>query len=625
MAHCTRNLGLLIVCALIAVTAPSVCADEVWRFVLPEQRNLEIRDPSQLPSVRLPNVPMPDTVSHPLTDPQPWNLSLDDAIRTALANSEVIRVLAGTSATSSGRTIYDPAITNTQIDQARATFDPRLQVDNNFYRSESPQASLIDPNDPTAGVLIDGLGVETHRMSTGLSKSTITGGSASLNVDTDWGHTNTGGLALNPQTGSSLEMGLTQPLLQGGGSRVNTAPILLARIDTERSFFQLKDSVQQMVTGVIEAYWALVFARTDVWARRQQVMQGTEAFLFAEASLSVGRGNAADVAQSRSALANFRAGLIVAEANLIQREAALRNILGLPPSGPSQIVPVSQPSLGRLDVDWDNILRTAEVYRPDLIELKLILEADEQSLLMARNQALPRVDAVALYRWNGLEGKTPDRTYLGSRPGQFTDWQLGVNFSVPLGLRQSRAELRRQELVIMRDLANLQQGLHNASHVLATSYRNLALYYEQYEAYKETRSAAAKNLDVQAERYRVGQENALFLNVLQAISDWGNSISSEAQALTTYNAELANLEQQTGTILQQHGIRFYEERLCSIGPLGRAFQQRPYPGESRLGPNASRYPTGTEPSENVFNLDDPLPQRRRTTPPEPIPMPVPER
>jgi len=591
--------------AVVLGTSAVASPQEAWRFILPEQRRLEIRDPSTLPKARLPAVPPPRTVSDPHSAAEPVRLSLDDAIRTALANSEVVRVLAGTTATSSGRTVYDPAITNTQIDQARASFDPAIQVTNDFNRRETPQA------DPSGNAIV-GTATQDYEMSMGLSKTTVTGATANLNVHTNPSRTTAGGL--NPQTPSSVEMSLTQPLLQGGGSRSNVAPLLLARIDTERSFFQLKDSVQQLVRGVIEGYWALVLARTEAWVRRQQVQQGLEAYGFAKASLDVGRGNAADVAQSESALANFRANLITAEANVLQREAALRNLLGLPPGEPELILPVTPPSVERLDVDWTDLLRLAEAYRPDLIELKLIIEADQQRLLMARNQALPRIDATALYRWNGLEGRTPAGPYVSSAAGQFTGWQLGVNFSVPLGLRQSRAGLREQELIIMRDRANLHQGLHQAAHLLATNYRNLAQFYEQYEAFKVTRAAAWKNLDVQAARYRSGQEDALYLNVLEAITTWGNAVSSEAQALTQYNTELANLQQQTGTILEAHGIRFYEERYGSIGPLGRLFSDRCYPRDYRAGPNEARYERTSEPAENVFDLDVPLPARRSPAP-----------
>jgi hypothetical protein len=263
-------------------------------------------------------------------------------------------------------------------------------------------------------------------------------------------------------------------------------------------------------------------------------------------------------------------------------------------------------------VDWLSVVSFAEEYRPDIIELKLILEADQQLLLQARNQALPRVDAVSLYRWNGLEGTMPIGDHISSPLSRSTDWTLGVNFSVPLGMRQGRAQIRQQELIIARDRANLQQGLHNAVYAVALNVRNIDQFYEQYLAFRDTRIAARENLELQMGRYRAGVNP--YINVLQAIVDWGNSVSSEAQALTQYNTELARLQRETGTILETHGIRFYEERYGSIGPLGRMCPDVSYPEAMRPTENEAIYPSANEPSEDFFNLENPLEQLRERRP-----------
>jgi outer membrane protein TolC len=580
------------------------------QIVQPEQRTISLRDISELPKANIPQVPSPRTVSDPQLEVPEKSLSLDEAIRIALENSAVVRVLAGVSAAASGRTIYDPAIANTIIDEERARFDPRLEVNNAFNRIEQPEA-FLDPLDPD-GAVIGGIRRDDYDFNLGLAKTTTTGGEASLNVSDNLARFKPGIFPLDPQNRSSLTLGFNQPLLQGAGTAANMAPIVVARIETERSFFQFKDSVQELVRGVIEAYWAIVAARTDAWARRQQVDQGRAAFDRAEALQRRGFGSAADVAQARLALANFEAARVGADASVLQREAALRNLIGLPPSDAHRIVPVSPPATHRLDVKWDEIVKLAEELRPDLIELKLIIEADEQLLLLSRNQAQPRLDAIALYRWNGLEGETPQRTEISTGAGQFTDWTLGVNFSVPLGLRQARSTLRRRELIIERDRANLDQGLHNAVHELATNTRNLAQFYEQYEAYKQARIAARTNLNQQLADFQAGR--TIFLNVLQAITDWGNAVSFEAQALTQYNTELANLERQTGSILETHGVYFYEERFGSIGPLGRLATKRCYPQSVVPSENTDVYPSTPEPAENAFDLEPP--QLHRT--PRPI-------
>src|SRR5207253_364100 len=135
------------------------------------------------------------------------------------------------------------------------------------------------------------------------------------------------GPPLNPQNADSLALTYTQPFLQGGGFRVNNAPIVIARLNTEISFFQYKDSVQEMVRGVVEAYWGLVQARIDVQVRREQV-QETDGYLKREeARLKVGIGDKKDEALARVTYNLFRANLINAEAAALNREAALRNIL----------------------------------------------------------------------------------------------------------------------------------------------------------------------------------------------------------------------------------------------------------------------------------------------------------
>src|SRR5205085_4972241 len=125
-----------------------------------------------------------------------------------------------------------------------------------------------------------------------------------------------------------------------------------------------KAAVQVLVRGVVEAHWAVVFAHADVWSRRQQVEQGEAAYVRAQARQRQGFGALAEVAQARVSLANFRANLIASEANLLQREAALRNILGLPPSDPPRLILTSQPNAVRLDPVWDEVVRLASERRP---------------------------------------------------------------------------------------------------------------------------------------------------------------------------------------------------------------------------------------------------------------------
>lgn len=572
------------------------------RFIMPEQDTIAVRDTQQLPSARIPDFPPPVTVSSPKSATREKLISLDDAIHTALRNSKVVRVLTGIGAASSGSTIYDTAIANTAIDQEAGRFDPVFSFDNAYDRASSAAAAL-DPLSPFGANIIGGRS-DGYNLSTELSKTGFTGAIASVRFTENVARLEPGLFPLNPRNTRTTTMSLTQPLMRGAGRQVNLAPLVIARLNTERTFFQFKDSLQELVRGVIDAYWALVFARTNLWAREQQVEQGQVAFKMADAQFQAGRGTVGERAQARSALASFTANEIAARGDVILREAALRNILGLPPSDGEQLVPSTPPTLKRQDFQWDEVVRLAEENRPDLVELKLLIEIDQQRLTQAQNLARPQVDVQALYRWHGLEGIAPTGAVLGSSPGRFTDLSFALHVELPLGLRRDRASLRQQQLTLAKDVANLEQGLHSAIHQIANTKRFLDQNYEQYLSLREAREAARINLNQQLGIY--DGKRAIYLNVLQAITEWGNAVSAEAQTITQYNTELANLERATGTTLETHAIRFYEERFGSISPRGRRADPKYYPESLRPSATDKKFGASDGAAERVFDLRAPV-------------------
>ena len=593
---------ILLGLALSGICGCGSSVDELYHnIILPEQRTISYREPDQFPSVPIPNNVPPRTVTDQRPETKEWQLSLDEAIRIALENAKVVRVLAGTSATSSGTTIYDAAITNTTIDQAQAIFDPTLFWNNSINHNNKP-LGIFDPSNPQRSLIV-GTPTDSYLSDFGVNKTNVLGGKWSFDLTENPTRFNyPGAFPLNPERPSAVTLSYTQPLLQGAGFSVNTAPSVIARLNTEQSFFQYKDSVQQLVRGTIEAYWNLVQARVNVWARKIQEQQSKEAFDRETARLQTGFTELGTLSQTRVTYYQFRSARIAAEADVLAREGALRNLLGLKPNDDRQIVPTSVPAVQRLPHDWDALLHVAEQHRPDIVELKIIVEADQVRLTQAENLSLPQLNAVALYRWNGLSGEMPIGDDISNRTGQFTDWSVGLNFSVPLGLRQGRAQERQQKLLILRDQANVEQQLHLAIHQLAATVRDLDSAYEQYLAFKETRTAADINLRVQNEKFKNGQ--TIYLNVLQALNDWGSAVSSEAQQLLIYNTALATLEQQTGTILETHGLVFNEERFRAAGPL--LCREQIYPSALTPVGSPQLYPGTTKASENSFNLQNPI-------------------
>ena len=207
--HYMRTYAFRFTAILMLTTLPlgftkPAQAQRFWPFNMREDHTLDIRHPTELPRAHIPNRPPPPTVATvPQEIPQQY-LSLDDAIRIALENSDVVRVLSGVGASSSGRTIYDAAIAATDIAREQATFDPTVDVNQSFNRFDSPTA-IQDPGDPNR-TLITGGRTDDYDMRFGLTKRTITGGTAQLNVSTNPSRFQPGTFLLNPRNSSSAEL-----------------------------------------------------------------------------------------------------------------------------------------------------------------------------------------------------------------------------------------------------------------------------------------------------------------------------------------------------------------------------------------------------------------------------------
>src|SRR5262249_23944389 len=119
----------------------------------------------------LPRVADPRTTSNPESQ-QVWEMSLQDAIRIGLENSEVVRVIAlgaqgipvggfeptplntgagGALGTGTLTTVYDPAVQETQIAQALSTFDANLQTNLLWGHSSQPFNNAIQAGTFIAG------------------------------------------------------------------------------------------------------------------------------------------------------------------------------------------------------------------------------------------------------------------------------------------------------------------------------------------------------------------------------------------------------------------------------------------------------------------------------------------
>lgn len=80
----------------------------------------------------------------------------------------------------------------------------------------------------------------------------------------------------NPSWTNNIQVGMSQPLLQGFGSDVNLAQVRLARNADRKSMQDLRLRLLDLVARTEAAYWRLVLARNDLAIRQWLVAVGVE-------------------------------------------------------------------------------------------------------------------------------------------------------------------------------------------------------------------------------------------------------------------------------------------------------------------------------------------------------------
>ncbi len=383
--------------------------------------------------------------------------------------------------------------------------------------------------------------------------------------------------AVNPDTIASraiptdwltnIEAEIRQPLARNRGTQINRIPVVLARIRSDVTATLFETSVMNLVQEVERAYWDLYFfyhnleaatigrnSALSIWRR-----------IYAKYEAGAPGGEAEQEAQAREQYFQFRSRMESELNNVLRQESRLRFLMGLAASDGRILRPVDSPTTAQLTFDWQMISREALMRNPSLRQQRWRIKQRELELIAARNQLLPRIDAVALYRWLGVGdqfnrwnntgavfpavGSSAVEDMFGANNKEF---RLGFEAEIPIGFRQPLAQVRNQQLLLVREKARLEETELEVMHqlddaikeldaqykLLQTNLGRVAAAYRQVEAVEAAFDAGTVVLDLllDAQRRRTDAEAAYF------------------QALTQYNEAIVAVHLRKGSILEYNNI-----------------------------------------------------------------------
>lgn len=508
------------------------------------------KTPSQARSA--PSLPNPDGFRNFVAAGQ-LTLSLDDAIRLALANNTSVR------------------LDHTQIEDAQyaligalAPFDPALATSFSAFRSIS-QADTSLAGAPK----VDSLSQTTQL---GITQTLETGTNYSVLFDNNRSTTNDSFVTVNPAFETFLSFNVTQPLLRGAGLFINRAPILIAQRNLDQSHDNFEAEVNDTILLVVGNYWNVVQARENLVVQRESLDEAQKSYDHDKKSLELGALPPLDIYRSESQVASRRVSVIQAEYGLKQAEDQFRQIIGadIDPNIRAYDLDLTEkadPAGALMATDIPTALDAALKYRPELEGVRQQLAADDINVRLTHNGLLPNLSLTGTYQTNGLGGKQINNTVsppviipggLGNALSQlfgfgFPGYGFTVSLSLPIRNHAAQASYgdavasKRHDLYSERQLhETITLNVTNAVHQLEQAKQSM-------EAAKIALDLSQKTLQADQHKYDLGDQTIFF--VLEAQTELTQAEQTLLQAEVSYQLAVAQVDHETGGLLDRFHVQ----------------------------------------------------------------------
>jgi len=531
-----------------------------------------------------------------------WDRTLQDCVHIALANTKIIRggatprlqagqIFAGTQEGSltdvplGFTTIYNPAIresgvggeSGTGVEAALSAFDAQLRVfgsqGNNSIFNITDRPQNVDPDAFTGFPSV--LDLQSGGLVSSLSKRTASGTTWSALNQTDLQAGNQRGQfqALNSFWTTAMEVRADQPLMRGRGEQVNRIPVIIARLGTDNELAALEDQLQKMVTNIELRYWDLHRSYRDLETAKIARDTTLTTWRTVYERFTQGVDPAQSEAQAREQYFEFRSVVEQALRDLHNNENELRLLMGLAVTDGRLIRPVDEPTMARVEFDWNEIMAEALVKRPELRQRRWEIKRREMELILARNQLLPQLDVGGFYRWvglgdalitanrRGLEFPAPGSTAADELlAGNYQEFGVSGQFLYNIGARRELAGVRNAQLNLVREKAYLEDMELDVSHGVARGIRNLDANYILAQSHFNRWVAADREVKSATAVYEqgVGQGINPLNQLLDAVRRRGRAQQAYYLAITEYNKSIADVHMRKGSILEYSGVMFEE-------------------------------------------------------------------
>jgi outer membrane protein len=506
---------------------------------------------------------------------QPRGLTLKQAIYVAIENNPGLKALQ-----------LDPLASQETVAEANGTFDPNLTSQSDIIKSASPTTSILQTGGADAYIQ------KYYDWNFGLNKvSAITNGTFGITFDNERAASNSAFSSLNPSYTPSLNVSLSQPLLQNFGWRFATINVRIAESGQRQSQWSYAQSLQDFVQRIGGEYWNVVLTEENLEVARAALRFNDDLVRQNAISVRVGTLAPLDLQEAQSAEATAQANVYTAEANLKDARVQLRQDVMLNPNGvfiPAEIEPITRPNpTAPISENEERALETAVMYRPSLAQMREAIRSSLLQVKFAENQTLPQLNVGAQIGTTATAGTAPctsfgsltapfDNCFTSTTPStpgvklpfggiygdalnrmwNFTYYNYAavLSFQFPIDNAVARAALAQARVQYAQARLQYRAALAQAVSDVESAIANLFADQKRAAATAEATYYARQALHDEEVRFRVGMATTHDLLQFQEeeVSAEGNQVQAEVDL---ENAKLV-LRHSEGTLLEFFDINF---------------------------------------------------------------------
>ena len=462
-------------------------------------------------------------------------LPLRAAIASALEHNLDLRIAT-----------YAPvnALDSVAIEEAR--FDPSLFASTSLQerKSAARSSALDDDVIPKS---------DNRRVRAGIDKRFSTGATLTLDSSTTRSYSNNNA-ARNPDYGSDVGLVIRQPLLKDAWSTVNLAPLARAKVTAERSLFELRSEVLDLVLNTEIAYWNLAYTRADKALIASSLALAENLLEENGERERLGLVTSLEVLQAEAEFLNQQEAIIQADRAIEDARDVLRHAMGqtdFMQTISGDILVTSLPDRMEPLRPIGEVVKDTVLSGVDAKVQERRVEVERINRILAQDKTRPNLDLTAgvTYLGRDQDGNT---AYRGAYNADGHDWTLGLEVRMPWGFRDARARARQAE----RSLESATLQLYNIKQEKALAarkaWRSASAGFKRIEV---TRASVVLNEEAfEQERARYGSGLVPYRSLLEAQRDYDRSKSNYLQSIIETLRATVRLSRVDGTLLARNGL-----------------------------------------------------------------------